>query len=130
MILTGTKGTIKYDPAGTTPLVLANLNAWKLSWKTPKNKVTCFGAVNEVYVPGLPDVTGSMGGFWDSGNVQLFAAARAVVPGLLELAPNSTEPTFKFSGTAYLDADLDCSVDGPPKISGSWVAAGPWTEAP
>lgn len=129
-ILSGRLGTIKYDPAGTTPVALIAVNSWKLSLKTGKQDVTCFGDVNKVYVPGLPDISGSIGGFWDSTNVVLFAATRATTPGLLELSPNSSEPTFKFSGKAYLDADLDCSVDSAPKVSGTFMAAGPWTEAP
>ena len=130
MILTGSKGTIKYDPAGVTPVALVALNKWKLSLKTPKNKVTCFGDVNEVYVPGLPDISGTLSGFWDSSNVILFGATRAATPGKLELVPNNDEPTFTFSGLAYLDADLDCSVDGSPAVSSAFVAAGPWAEAP
>src|SRR5579862_1632490 len=100
-ILTGRLGLIKYDPAGTTPVELASVNKFKLSLKTAKNKVTCFGDSNEVYVPGLPDISGTLAGFWNSSNVVMFAATRAAVPGLLELTPNSTEPTFKFSGLAY-----------------------------
>ena len=129
-ILSGRLGTIKYDPAGITPVALVSVNAWKLSLKTGKQDVTCFGDANKVYVPGLADISGSIGGFWNSTNVVLFAATRATTPGLLELSPNSSEPTFKFSGLAYLDADLDCSVESAPKVSGTFMAAGPWTEAP
>lgn len=129
-ILAGRFGSVKYDPAGVTPVALIALNMWKLSLKTPKNKVTCFGDLNEVYVPGLPDVNGSLGGFWDSTNVVLFEATRAATPGLLELIPNTTEPTYKFSGLAYLDCDLDVKVDGSPTVSGSWMAAGPWEQFP
>ena len=129
-IKSGRYGTIKYDPAGTTPVALVSLNGWKLSTKTDKEKVTCFGDVNHVYVPGMKDITGGVSGFWNSTNVVLFEAADAEVPGLLELAPNSTEPTFKWSGLAYMDADIDCTATGAPKVSGSFMAAGPWTMAP
>lgn len=130
MIFSGRYGSVKYDPAGVSPVLLIALNAWKASFKTPKSKVTCFGDLNEVYVPGLPDVNGSIGGFWDSTNVVLFAATRATTPGMLELCPNTNEPTYKFSGLAYLDCDLDVKVDGPPTVSGTWMAAGTWTEYP
>jgi hypothetical protein len=130
MIKAGRYGTVKYDPAGTTPVALIALNGWKLSLKTAYEDVTCFGDPNMVYVPGLPDISGSLTGFWDSTNVVLFAATRATTPGLLELAPNSTEPTFKFSGLAYLDADIDATVKGAPKVTSSFKAAGAWTEAP
>jgi hypothetical protein len=129
-IKAGTFGTIKWDPLGVTPVLLISLNSWKLSLKINYEDVTCFGDVNLVYIPGLRDISGTLGGFWNSSNVGIFTASGTGVPGQLELAPNSTEPTFKFSGLAYLDADIDCSVKGAPKITSSFKAAGPWVEAP
>jgi len=129
-IKSGRYGTIKYDPAGITPVLLISLNTWKLSLKTAYEDVTCFGDTNLVFVPGMRDCSGSLGGFWNASNVNLFLATAAATPGLLELAPNSTEPTFKFSGLAYLDADIDCSAKGAPKVTSAFKAAGPWVEAP
>lgn len=132
-IKTGRYGTVKYDAAAGSPLTLVDLisiNAWKLSLKTDYEDVTCFGDLNKVYVPGLKDVSGSIAGFWNSSSTVLFDATDAPTPGWLELAPNSTEATFNFSGLGYLDADIDCSAKGAPKISGSIHAAGPWTLAP
>jgi hypothetical protein len=129
-ILTGRYGEVKYDPTGAggvTAVAIASLNAWKLSLKTDKEDVTCFGAVNKVYVPGLKDVSGTVGGFWDSSDVTLFEAADAATPGLLELVPNTTETTFMWSGKAYMDADIDCSGLKVPKVTGTFMAAGPWT---
>lgn len=129
-ILTGRKGTIKYDPAATTPVALISVNKWKMSQKTDKINVTCFGDLNKKYVLSLKDISGTLSGFWNSSNVVIFDAVDATTPGLLELTPNSTEPTFKWSGLAYLDADIDCSVEGAPAVSSSFVAAGDWTMAP
>jgi hypothetical protein len=129
-ILSGRNGQVKYDPAATTPVEIISIKEFKISWKTAKQDVSCFGDPNKVYVPGLPDVQGTLGGFWNSADVTLFEAALAATPGMLELIPNSTEPTFKFSGLAYLDADLDVKVDSAPTVTGSWMAAGPWTMAP
>ena len=129
-IKSGRYGTIKYDPAGITPVALVSLNGWELDLKTGKFKVTCFGDTNEVYVPGMKDINGTLSGFWNSSNVVLFDAVDAETPGKLELAPNSTEPTFTWSGLAYLDAKIDCKVDGAPAVSGSFMAAGPWVMAP
>src|SRR4029077_8712688 len=106
---------------------IASLNTWKLSLKTDKEDVTCFGAPNKVYVPGLKDISGSVGGFWDSSDVTLFEAADAPTPGNLQLVPNTTEPTFLWEGKAYMDADIDCSGLKVPKVTGSFMAAGPWT---
>jgi len=128
-ILTGRYGTVKYDPLATTPVEVVSLNTWKASFKMAYEDVTCFGDSNLVYVPGLPDVSGTLGGFWNSLETTLFEATKATVPGMLELAPNSTEAAFKWSGLAYLDADIDCTVKGAPKVTSTFKAAGPWTMA-
>jgi len=128
-IKSGRYGKVLYDPTGAGPatLAIASLNAWKASFKTDKEDVTCFGANNKVYVPGLKDIQGTVGGFWDSSDVTLFEAADAPTPGLLELMPNDTEPTFFWSGLAYMDADIDCSGLKVPKVTGSFMAAADWT---
>lgn len=128
-IKTGRYGQVMYDPAGITPVALISLNQWKLSQKTDYSKVTAFGDTNHVYVPGLKDGSGSFSGFWNSTNVVIFDAIDAATPGLLKLVPNSTESTFFWSMLAYIDADIEVDLDVP-KISGSFMAAGPITMAP
>jgi hypothetical protein len=130
MIKTGRYGTVKYDPTGAggaTLVVIASLNTWKLSAKTDYEDVTCFGDANKKYVPGMKDMSGSLGGFWDSDDPTVFEATDAPTPGMLDLAPNSTEPTFIWSGLAYLDADIDASAKGAPKLTSTWKAADTWT---
>ncbi|MES2341717.1 MAG: hypothetical protein V4597_08565 [Pseudomonadota bacterium] len=127
-IKTGRYGTVKWDAAPASPenpVEIASLNSWKLSEKTDYSDVTCFGDTNKVWVPGLPDFSGTLGGFWNSDNVVLFAAVKSPTPGFLSLAPNSTESSFKFEGLAYMDADIDCTI-AVPKVSGTFKAAGPW----
>jgi len=124
-IKTGRYGQVKWDAAGTTPVLLISLNAWTGDFKTEMEDVTCFGDVNRVYIPGMKDAKGTIGGFWNSANVEIFEAAEQETPGMLELVPNSTEPTFLWSGLAYLDASIDASLQAP-KISGTWTAAGPF----
>lgn len=127
-ILHGKDGQVLWNPTAASPLTpLISIKSFKISLKTDKVPVTCFGDTNKVYVPGLPDVSGSFAGFWNSDDLALMAAAQALTPGYLELIPHSTENSFAFSGQAYLDADLDTSVDGAPAITGTFVAGGPWT---
>jgi hypothetical protein len=127
MIKTGRYGQVLWDPAGTTPVEVISLNAWKLSMKTDYEDVTCFNDANKVYVPGMPDLSGSMSGFWNSSSLVIIAAAfDATTPGKLELVPNRNESTIKFSGLAYLDADIDATL-AVPKLSSTFKAAGPWT---
>lgn len=130
MIKSGRNGSVKWDPAGTTPVVVQSLNAWTLSLKTDKINVTCFGDDNKVYVPGLRDISGSIKGFWNSEELSLIEATELTSPGLLELIPDTTDPempTMKFSGLAYLDAEIDTSVEGAPALSSEILAAGSWT---
>jgi hypothetical protein len=125
-IKTGRYGQVKYSPDGIAPAVeIISINAWTASFKTEYEDVSCFGDENRVYIPGLRDSKGSLSGFWNSAEITLFEAAIATVPGTLELVPNSSEPTFFWSGLAYMDAEVDCSLAAP-KVSGEWVAAGPW----
>jgi len=133
MIKTGRYGQVLWDPAGVvpgTPTEIISINNWKLSLKTDRIDVSCFGDVNRVYVPGLKDISGSLAGFWNSEELALVEAADQETPGLLKLVPNTTEPTFFWSGLAYMDADIDTSVDGAPALSGTFSAAGPWAREP
>jgi|SRR5262245_6163390 hypothetical protein len=130
-ILSGRYGQVLYDPTGgATATEIASINAWTLSLKTDHLEVTCFGDPNKVYVPGLKDVSGTVGGYWNSADTTLVEAADAPTPGLLKLVPNSTEPTFFWSGLAYMDTDIDCGVNDAPALSGTFMAAGPWAREP
>jgi hypothetical protein len=139
-IRTGRYGQVLLDPAPPTPPTTANpveivsLNAWKLSEKTDKEDVTCFGDENKVYVPGMKDISGTLGGFWNSvagGAGVLFDAADSDVPGFLKLVPNNSpsEMGWFWSGLAYLDAEIDCTVNGAPKVTGEFMAAAKWSRA-
>jgi hypothetical protein len=130
MIKAGRNGQVLFDALATTPVVVVSLNKWKLSLKTDKTPVTCFGDPNKVYVQGLPDISGTVSGFWNSDELTLFEAVEASTPGQLKLLPNSTEATFFWQGLAYLDAEIDTSVEGAPAVSGSFIAAGPWNSDP
>lgn len=128
-ILTGRYGQVGYDPAGLTPVAIISLNAWKMSQKTNYTDVSCFGDANKVYVPGLKDISGSFGGFWNKDDRTLFTAVNATTPGLLKLVPNYNDPTYYWSGLAYMDADIDVGLDVG-KVSGSFMAAAAWAMYP
>lgn len=129
MIKTGRYGKVFWNGDGSSsPLpALISLNAWKLSLATEYEDVTCFQDENKVYIPGMRDISGSLGGFWNSDNLELVAATETTTPGFLALQPNSTENGFEFSGPAYLDLNIDCTVNGAPKITSDFRAAGSWS---
>ena len=126
-IKTGRYGKVSWDAAGGSTLVqIVSINTWTGNFATDFEDVTCFGDTNKVYIPGLMDIQGSFGGFWNSAELTLVHASAATTPGALQLFPNTTETTFYFEGTAYLDMDLDCSLAAP-KVTGNFRAAGPWS---
>jgi hypothetical protein len=131
MILSGRDGQVLWTPAPTTAVPtpveaeIISLNAWKASFATDYEEVTSFGDKNKVYIPGLPDISGTFSGFWNSAELALFQATRATAPGTLKLVPNKNEPEFYWKGGAYLDASIDASLQAP-KVTGNFRAADSW----
>jgi len=126
-IKTGRYGKVSWDPAGGSALVeIISLNAWTLNEETEMEDVSCFSDQNRVYVPGLKDLKGDLGGFWNSQELTLWKAADSGTPGTLQLMPNNTEPGYFWKGLAYMNASIDCSLAAP-TVTGTWAAAASWT---
>lgn len=128
-IKSGRYGKVSYDPTGAggaTLVVIVSLNAWTLDASTEMEDVSCYGDANRVYLPGLRDTQGTLGGFFNADELTLWEATVAPSPGFLELMPNDTDTAAKWSGKAYMDASIDCTMSAP-KVSGKYYAAGPWT---
>ena len=128
----GSKGSIEIDPSGgATTVPVGSLNSWTLDLERDKEDVTCFGDTNKQYVMGLQDIQGEIEGVWDEAESPDFLRiALGDVPVMLKLVPSTVTPTFFFTGLAYLDAGIECPADGAVTISGSFVAAGPWSLEP
>jgi hypothetical protein len=125
----GSKGSVEADLAGAdTPVPIIGLNNWTLSAKRDRADVTAFGDPNKVWVQGLPDVSGALGGWWDSETeiLPLFAAAMGDIAVSLKLIPTTLEEDIFFSGKAWIDAGINVGSNGGVSISGSWAASGPW----
>lgn len=120
------------DPAGgSTTTAVASLNQWTLDLARDKQDVTCFGDANKQYVLGLADIQGEIAGVWDETTTPAFLrVALGDVAVTLKLIPSTLTPTHFWKGLAYLDAGMECAADGAVTISGSFVAAGPWTLEP
>ncbi len=137
-IRSGRTGRVRWSPAGAgTPADLVeviSLNAWTLSLSTEFEDVSCFNDANRVYIPGLRDVSGTLGGFYNANELSIIAATEATDPGLLELAPNQVDGTvgtpadvpLVFTGLAYIDCEINCSLAAP-RLTGNFRAAGSWT---
>lgn len=127
--ISGSHGQVKMDPTGAGGaglLVVANLNKWTLNLATDKIEVTAFQDTNKVYVTGLPDIKGTIGGFYDSGALDIFNVALGTVAALLNLYPSSLDTATFFGGKAWLDSAIDVDAKGAVTINSNFVAAGPW----
>ena len=109
--------------AATTTVSLSGYNA---DFTTDKVEVTAFGDANKTYVQGLPDVQGTIGGFWNDAETKPFGGAASTTGVKLYLYPDSTAPTKYAYGTAWLDASITVPVGGAVAISANFAAAGSW----
>lgn len=130
----GYNGRVSMDTDGASPfsyVEVADLNAWTLDMTRDRQVVTAFGDTNVQRVAGLPDFSGTFGGWWNSAtSPTYFAAVLAGTPVGLKLEPNRAESTHFFSGLANIDGAITVSATAAPAISGNWDAAGNWAIAP
>lgn len=92
--------------------------------------MTAFGDTNKQYVQGLPDIKGSISGWFDSADDALFDGSESSDGVKLYLYPSSLAPTIYHYGPAWLDASLSVDVKGGINVKGSFVAAGAWGRKP
>ena len=127
----GDRGQVKIDPLGGSAVqVVASMNKWTASFAKEMYKATAFGDTNQIYSPGLPDVGGSLGAFWDPTDRTLFSIALGTVAPFMHLIPNTLTPTFLWKGLAWLDAGIEVGQGGMVTVSGNWKAAGNWSMLP
>lgn len=131
----GSKGSIKADPTGAggvTAVEVASMASWTLNMARNKADVTSFQDANLTYVVGLPDIKGSLGGWFDSDELTIFDIAMGDIACFLELIPSTivTPTPIMWSGKAWLDAAIDVKATGAVSVSGTFVAAGDWTRVP
>lgn len=122
----GGKALIIVGVGGAASAVVPSLSQFTLNKTTDKIEVTAFGDLNKVYVQGLPDIKGTINGFFDSSNDALFDAAEASTPSNLYLYPSSLVPTQYSYGPAWIDASLSVDVKGSAAVSASFSASGSW----
>jgi hypothetical protein len=106
---------------------VGSIKSFKLSLKRKKTDVTCMGDANEVQVQGLPAVSGSYTGVWDDVDTAPFTAQASTTYVDMVLYLDYTNNPEKYAyGPAWLDIDIDTSVDKAVDISGDFSAAGNW----
>lgn len=110
-------------------LSLIKLSAWTLDMAKDQVDVTSFGDTNKVYVQGLPDLKGSISGFWDAESDAIFDASESADGCNLQLYPCSLDMDRYFGGPAWLSASINTDVNDAVKISGEFTARGNWPRA-
>lgn len=116
----GFKGQVRMN--GT----LVSLATWDLDKSTDKQKVTSFGDPNQTYVEGLPDVKGTLSGFWDDTDTTMLAASENAAGVTLALYPSSLTALKYHYGPAIMDYKMSVDVNGAVTVSASFVANGSW----
>jgi len=127
----GGKGQVLISTTGTgTAVIAVSLSKWSLDKATDKVEVTAFGDTNKQYVQGLPDVKGTLSGWFDSADDALFDGSESSDGVKLYLYPTSLAPSIYHYGPAWLDASIEVDAKGAASISGSFVANGSWGRKP
>jgi hypothetical protein len=122
--------------ADSSPVVtLGSITKWTLSKTRNFIDVTCFQDANKVYVPDLPDISGSISFFYsmDAGSPlagdseALFEATENPNPVVLRLVPSTNESHY-WSGPAYVDLnDITVDVKGAVAGTSNFKASGDWS---
>ena len=125
----GRTGVVYLAIEGSTGVATTTvkMSAWTLNRTTDKYDVTSFGDSNKTYVQGLPDVQGTISGFWDDTESKPFGGAASSTGVKLYLYPDSVTGTKYAYGTAWLDASIATPVSGPVTISMNFAALASWT---
>lgn len=122
----GKNGALYVDIAGGgTPSPVLNLNKWTFDRTTAKVDVTAMGDTNINYVSGLPDAKGTVAGFLDDVNQQLYTAASDGVARGFYLYAKAPGLTPYWYGTALFDQSASGGTTQAADVTGNWVAAGP-----
>ncbi len=113
--------------AGTgSASIISSKNKWSLDQSVDTFEVTAFEDLSKSYVVGLPDAKGSIDGFWDSGDNNVYNVIGSSVPRKMYLYPDvvNNAGTYFFI-TAYLAAKTDGDVKQGVNFGLTFVAATP-----
>lgn len=112
---------------GAAVAVIA-MTDWSISLARDKVEVTAFGDTNKQYVQGLPDVSGSISGWFDDTETTLYTAADSADGCKIYLYPDAANaPARYWYGPAFLDiGEVATGVTAAVSVSSNFVANGAW----
>ncbi len=100
-------------------------NKWTLDQKVDTFEVTAFEDSNKGYVVGLPDAQGTMEGFWDSGDNNVYNVIGSSVARKVYIYPDvvNNVGTYFFT-TAFFSVKQDGATSSAVNFSLTFSAAG------
>lgn len=123
----GRNARIKIDvTSGATGVAttISSKNKWSLDQKVDTFEVTAFEDTNKSYVVGLPDAQGSVEGFWDSADTNVYNLIGSSVARPLYIYPDVTNnATTYFFTTAFFSTKGDGAVNSAVNFSLTFNAA-------
>lgn len=125
----GKAAYILMSPTATGALeVVSDMANWSVDATTDTVDVTAFGADNKQYVQGLPDVRGSLSGFW-SDSIDIVQRASESADGCkLYIYPAGSSVTGYYrAGPAWISVSEGGATTSAITLTANFVANGNWT---
>lgn len=123
----GRKGVVYMSTSGSgSAASVTSMANWSLSRATDYAETTAFGDSNKTWVQGLPDVSGTISGFFNDASSTLYTGSTSTDGVKLYLYPSSDVTTKYFYGPAWVDYSITTDNKDAVKISASFKANGSW----
>jgi hypothetical protein len=122
----GRSGRVMLSTSASAAAVATTMSGWTLNRTTDRVEVTSFGDANKTYVQGLPDVQGTLNGFFDNADDRLFDAAESADGAKLYLYFSTDALTIYWYGPAWVDASIEVPISGAVSMNGTYAANGSW----
>lgn len=124
----GKSGVAYIGPTtGGAAIAVLGLSKWTLNQDTDKQECTAFQDTNKQYVQGLPDVKGSVSGFWDDVSSDTLFTAQAAAGGVYcYLYPSTLNSTKYWYGSAFFDSQVEVDVGSAVKVTSNFVGSSNW----
>ena len=122
----GKSGRVMMSTSAAGAAVTTTLAGWTLNRTTDRVETTSFGDLNKTYVQGLPDLQGTVTGYFDNADDRLFDASESADGVRMYLYFSTDALTIYWYGPAWVDASIEVPVAGAVTINGTFAANGSW----
>lgn len=111
--------------SGTGQAVLiSNKNKWSVDGTIDIVEVTSFGDQTKVHVAGLPNNSGDISGFWDSGDTSIYNIIGDSTPRKLYIYPDVVNAAARyFFTTAFVGVKIEGGTAEAVLFTGTWTGA-------